>query len=63
MLTPLINLGQKVGDSISFKTIYNSVYNGTIEKIGSDGYFFKIPNNRILFLNKREIKNIKTEDT
>ena len=60
MLTPLINLGQKVGDSISFKTIYNSVYNGTIEKIDSDGYFFKIPNNRILFLNKREIKEFQT---
>ena len=60
MFTPLINLGQKVGDSISFKTIYNSVYNGTIEKIDSDGYFFKIPNNRILFLNKREIKEFQT---
>lgn len=60
MITPLINLGQKVGDSISFKTIYNSVYNGTIEKIDSDGYFFKIPNNRILFLNKREIKEFQT---
>jgi hypothetical protein len=60
LLTPLINLGQKVGDSISFKTIYNSVYNGTIEKIDSDGYFFKIPNNRILFLNKREIKEFQT---
>ena len=60
LITPLINLGQKVGDSISFKTIYNSVYNGTIEKIDSDGYFFKIPNNRILFLNKREIKEFQT---
>jgi hypothetical protein len=60
LFTPLINLGQKVGDSISFKTIYNSVYNGTIEKIDSDGYFFKIPNNRILFLNKREIKEFQT---
>jgi hypothetical protein len=60
LLTPLINLGQKVGDSISFKTIYNSVYNGTIEKIDSDGYFFKIPNNRILFFNKREIKEFQT---
>lgn len=60
LLTPLINWGQKVGDSICFKTNYNSVYNGTIIKIESDGYFFKIPNNRILYLNNKEIKKFQT---
>jgi hypothetical protein len=60
ILVPYLNWGQKVGDSISFNTIYNSEYNGTITKIETDGYFFKIPNNRILFLNKREIKEFQT---
>ena len=39
-IIPNVNLGQKVGDSICFKTIYNSVYYGTIEKIDSDGYLY-----------------------
>jgi hypothetical protein len=60
ILVPNLNWGQKVGDSISFNTIYNSEYNGTITRIETDGYFFKIPNNRILFLNKREIKEFQT---
>jgi|TARA_B100000767_G_C19666345_1_gene493276 hypothetical protein len=60
LLIPIINWGQKVGDSISFNTIYNSKYNGTIIKIEADGYFFKIPNDRIIFLNRREIKEFQT---
>ncbi len=36
------------------------MYNGTIIKIESDGYFFKIPNNRILYLNNKEIKKFQT---
>ena len=60
LLIPIINWGQKVGDSISFNTIYNSEYNGTITKIETNGYFFKISDNRILFLNKREIKEFQT---
>ena len=59
LLTPLINWGQKVGDSISFNTIYNSVYNGTIEKIESDGYFFKGEKNRILYLKNMEINSFQ----
>ena len=60
LLIPIINWGQKVGDSISFNTIYNSKYNCTIIKIEADGYFFKIPNDRIIFLNRREIKEFQT---
>ena len=60
LLIPIINWGQKIGDSISYNTIYNSKYNGTIIKIEADGYFFKIPNDRIIFLNRREIKEFQT---
>ena len=60
LLIPIINWGQKTGDSISFNTIYNSKYNGTIIKIEADGYFFKISNDRIIFLNRREIKEFQT---
>ena len=54
-----MNLGQKAGDSISFKTIYNSVYHGTIEKIDSDGYFFKNRKDRILYLKNSEINSFQ----
>ena len=54
-----MNFGQKVGDSICFKTIYNSVYHGTIEKIDSDGYFFKRKKDRVLYLNKSEITSFQ----
>ena len=59
-LTPIVNLGQKVGDSICFKTIYNSVYHGTIEKIDSDGYFFKNKKERVLYLKNSEINSFQT---
>ena len=60
VLIPIVNLGQKIGDSICFKTIYNSLYNGTIEKIDSDGYFFKSEKNRILYLKSSEINSFQT---
>lgn len=60
ILFPIISWGQKVGDSIYFKTIYNSVYNGTIEKIDSDGYFFKSKRDRILYLKNSEINSFQT---
>jgi hypothetical protein len=60
LIIPLINWGQKVGDSICFKTIYNSVYNGTLEKIDSDGYFFKSKRDRILYLKNSEINSFQT---
>ena len=59
MIIPLINWGQKVGDSICFKTIYNSAYYGTIEKIGSDGYLFKSKRDRVLYLKNSEINNFQ----
>lgn len=59
-LIPIVNLGQKVGDSISFKTIYNSVYHGTIERIDSDGYFFKSKKDRVLYLKNSEINSFQT---
>ena len=52
-----MNFGQKIGDSICFKTIYNSVYHGTIEKIDSDGYFFKSNKDRVLYLKNSEINS------
>jgi hypothetical protein len=55
-----VNLGQKVGDSICFKTIYSSVYHGTIEKIDSDGYFFKNKKERVLYLKNSEINSFQT---
>ena len=60
VLIPIVNLGQKAGDSICFKTIYNSVYNGIIEKRDSDGYFFKSENNRVLYLKNKEISSFQT---
>ena len=54
-----MNFGQKIGDSICFKTIYNSVYHGTIEKIDSDGYFFKSKRDRILYLKNSEINSFQ----
>ena len=60
VLIPTVNLGQKVGDSIRFKTIYNSVYHGTIEKIDLDGYFFKSKRGRVLYLKNSEINNFQT---
>tara|TARA_B100000768_G_scaffold84724_1_gene80131 strand:+ start:31 stop:552 length:522 start_codon:yes stop_codon:yes gene_type:complete len=57
---PIINWGQKVGDSTCFKTIYNSVYHGTIEKIDSDGYFFKSNKERVLYLKNSEINSFQT---
>lgn len=59
VLIPTLNFGQKVGDSICFKTIYNSAYYGTIEKIDSDGYFFKSKRDRILYLKNSEINNFQ----
>ena len=59
-LTPIVNLGQKVGDSICFKIIYNSVYHGTIEKIDDDGYFFKNKKERVLYLKNSEINSFQT---
>ena len=55
-----VNFGQKIGDSIYFKTIYNSVYHGTIEKIDSDGYFFKSKRERVLYLKNSEINSFQT---
>ena len=55
-----MNFGQKIGDSICFKTIYNSVYHGTIEKIDSDGYFFKSNKDRVLYLKNSEINSFQT---
>ena len=55
-----MNFGQKIGDSIYFKTIYNSVYHGTIEKIDSDGYFFKSKRDRVLYLKNSEINSFQT---
>tara|TARA_B100001093_G_scaffold265132_1_gene253497 strand:+ start:85 stop:567 length:483 start_codon:yes stop_codon:yes gene_type:complete len=55
-----VNFGQKIGDSICFKTIYNSVYHGTIEKIDSDGYFFKSNKDRVLYLKNSEINSFQT---
>ena len=63
LLIPILNWGQKVGDSIMFFTIYNSEYNGAIEKIEPDGYFFKSKNNRVLFLKNTEIYNFQTYST
>ena len=60
ILFPIINWGQKVGDSICYKTIYNSVYHGTIEKIDYDGYFFKSNKDRVLYLKKYEITSFQT---
>ena len=57
MIIPLTNWGQKVGDSICFKTIYNSAYYGTIEKIDSDGFFFKSKRDRVLYLKNSEINS------
>ena len=59
VLVPTLNFGQKVGDSIFFKTIYNSAYHGTIEKIDSDGYFFKSKRERILYLKNSEINSFQ----
>jgi hypothetical protein len=60
VLIPSLNFGQKVGDSICFKTIYNSVYCGTIEKIDSDGCFFKSKRDRVLYLKNSEINSFQT---
>ena len=60
VLFPTVNFGQKIRDSICFKTIYNSVYHGTIEKIDSDGYFFKSNKDRVLYLKNSEINNFQT---
>ena len=60
VLFPTVNFGQKIGDSICFKTIYNSVYHGTIEKIDSDGYFFKSKRDRVLYLKNSEINSFQT---
>ena len=54
-----MTLGQKAGDSICFNTIYNSAYYGTIEKIDSDGYFFKSKRDRILYLKNSEINSFQ----
>ena len=60
LLIPIINWGQKAGDSIMFVTIYNSEYNGTIENIDVDGYFFKSGEKRVLYLKNTEIKSFQT---
>ena len=60
VLIPTVNFGQKIGDSIYFKTNYNSVYHGTIEKIDSDGYFFKSKRDRVLYLKNSEINSFQT---
>ena len=43
-----------------FVTIYNSEYNGIIEKIEPDGYFFKSGEKRVLYLKNTEIKSFQT---
>ena len=55
-----MTLGQKAGDSICFNTIYNSVYFGTLEKIDSDGFFFKSNKGRVLYLKNYEITSFQT---
>lgn len=59
VLIPTLNFGQKVGDSICFKTIYKSAYYGTIEKIDSDGFFFKSKRDRVLYLKNSEINTFQ----
>ena len=46
-----------------FVTIYNSEYNGTIENIDVDGYFFKSGEKRVLYLKNTEIKSFQTYST
>ena len=66
-IIPILSLGQKVGGPIFLKTIYNSVYYGTIEKIDSNGCFFKNKKERVLYLKNlendlpKEISNVVKE--
>ena len=55
MIIPLINWGQKVGDSIEITSYSNRIYNGKITTIDPDGYFLKTYFN-IIFISNREIK-------
>ncbi len=55
----LSSVGQEIGDSIAFTTNNGKNYRGVLEKKDQDGYFFKISNNRTIYLSNSEIKEFQ----
>ena len=51
--------GQEIGDSLVFTTNNGNNYRGVLEKKDQDGYFFKISNNRTIYLSNSEIKEFQ----
>jgi hypothetical protein len=56
----IVGKSQKFGDSIVFTTYSGKHYNGTIEEVDQDGYFFKTQHSRSIYLSKGEIKEYQT---
>ena len=50
---------QEIGDSIEFTTYSGKHYNGLLERIEPDGYFFKSSYSRSIYLSKEEIKKFQ----
>ena len=50
---------QEIGDSIEFSTYSGKLYNGFLERIEPDGYFFKSSYSRSIYLSKEEIKKFQ----
>ena len=50
---------QEIGDSIEFTTYSGKHYNGLLERIEPDGYFFESSYSRSIYLSKEEIKKFQ----
>ena len=56
---PCVCFTQRIGDSLEITSYSGRKYNGSISKLDPDGFFLKSSYNRVIFINKREIKDFQ----
>ena len=56
---PCVCFTQRIGDSLEITSYSGRKYNGSITKLDADGFFLKSSYNRVIFINKREIKDFQ----
>lgn len=56
---PCVCFTQRIGDSLEITSYSGRKYNGSVTKLDADGFFLKSSYNRVIFINKREIKDFQ----